>query len=269
METLHSMFEKSACSFAANIAITFNSGAIQHHLRYQELDRQASTLADSLASLIGKRKVVAVYSRQSIELVVCLLGILKNGSCFAPIDVDWPPDVVFRFLSKLSVNHILVEKMLVENFKSLLEWKHSPAFHGNKFELIKNEVLDTNGFMFAKKISSIVLEAETSNSWGLAYIMQSSGTTGEAKAVKVPHCCIVPNIIDIRYGTFGDKFLSWGLRLNFPVNSHQFCRVFIRHWRILWPLHRILVLIKFCFFPEKALPFHSNPPVSEQCYSNS
>ena len=201
METLHSMFEKSACSFAANIAITFNSGAIQHHLRYQELDRKASRLADSLASLIGKRKVVAVYSRQSIELVVCLLGILKNGSCFAPIDVDWPPEVVFRFLSKLSVNHILVEKKLGENFKSLLEWRQSSAFHDNKFELIANEVLDSNGFMVAKKISSIALESETSNSLGFAYIMQSSGTTGEAKAVKVPHCCIVPNIIDIRCET--------------------------------------------------------------------
>lgn len=214
------MFEKSSCCFAANIAITFNSGAIQHHLRYQELDRQASRVADFLTSLFDERKVVAVYSRQSIELVVCLLGILKNGSCFAPIDVDWPPDVVFRFLSKLSVNYILVEKELVENFKSSLEWKASPAFHDNKYELITNEVLDTNGFIFAKKISSIALEAETDNSLGLAYIMQSSGTTGEAKAVKVPHCCIVPNITDIRYETYGDKFLSWGLRLNFIVNSH-------------------------------------------------
>ncbi len=49
-------------------------------------------------------------------------------------------------------------------------------------------------------------EYTNSNSWplpdihpsSLAYILTTSGTTGEPMTVKVPHCCIVPNIIDLR-----------------------------------------------------------------------
>ena len=33
----------------------------------------------------------------------------------------------------------------------------------------------------------------------LAYVMTTSGTTGLPKIVRVPHCCIIPNIVDLRY----------------------------------------------------------------------
>ena len=198
VKTLYSVFEKSALSFPMNIAITFNSGPIQQHSTYQEVDKQASRIADYLGSRFDKQNVIAVYAKQSTELVACLLGILKHGSCFAPISLNWPPGVVCRFLSKLSVSEILVDKTLVENLqKRMTEWDRNQPSHGCKFEFIANEAVHVNGFTLLRKQPSISVEAEKINSLDLAYIMQSSGTTGEPKAVKVPHCCIVPNIADI------------------------------------------------------------------------
>ena len=52
-------------------------------------------------------------------------------------------------------------------------------------------MLDANGFTLVRRLPSIDPEEVKSNSLGLAYIMQSSGTTGDPKALKVPHSCIL------------------------------------------------------------------------------
>ena len=198
MERLDSMFEKSARSFPGNIAITFNSGTSKQHVTYQELDVQVSKLEEFLRSLCEKREIIAVYSQQTVSLVACILGVLRHQSCFAPIDQNWPPEAICSFLSRLSVSLVLVDKEFIEPFqKCVLQWKYSFSSHDCKVELIRSEVLDANGFLLVRKLPSIDPEVVKNNPLGLAYVMQSSGTTGDPKAVRVPHSCIVPNIADL------------------------------------------------------------------------
>ncbi len=54
----------------------------------------------------------------------------------------------------------------------------------------------------------------------IAYIMFTSGSTGEPKLVRVPHCCILPNILDIRY------------RINLRALPVVICRMFSRRLEI-------------------------------------
>ena len=198
MRRLDSMFEKSACSFPGNIAVTFNSGTSRQHVTYQELDVQASKVAEFLRSLCEKQEIIAVYSQQSVGLVTCILGVLRHESCFAPIDQNWPPEAICSYLSRLDVSLVLVDKEFIEPFqKCVLQWKYSFPSHDCKVELIRSEVLDANGFLIVRKLPSIDPEVVKNNPLGLAYVMQSSGTTGDPKAVKVPHSCIVPNIADL------------------------------------------------------------------------
>ena len=198
-ETLDSMFENSSRSRPNNIAVAFNSGTTRKHATYEELDVQASKVADFLGTLCEEQEVIAVYSKQSIGLVACILGVLRHKSCFAPIDLNWPPDTICSFLSKLNVSLVLVDKELLESFQScLLPWKHGSAGH----ECIRNEVLDANGFLLVRKLLGVKQDsprqdAAYTQSPSLAYVMQTSGTTGDPKAVRVPHRCIVPNITDL------------------------------------------------------------------------
>ena len=188
MEKLDSMFEKSAHSFPGNIAVTFNSGTSKQHVTYQELDVQASKVAEFLCSLCEKPEIIAVYSKQSVGLVACILGILRHQSCFASIDQNWQPEAICSFLSRLNVSLVLVNKEFIEPFqKCVLQWKTSLPSHDCKVELIRSEVLDANGFILVRRLPSIDPEEAKSNSLGLAYVMQSSGTTGDPKALKVPH----------------------------------------------------------------------------------
>ena len=67
----------------------------------------------------------------------------------------------------------------------------------------KNSLQLLNGYhfcLFIKADHSIVtLEPELNSHKKLAYVVFTSGTTGPSKLVKVPHSCIVPNILDLRY----------------------------------------------------------------------
>ena len=63
-------------------------------LTYAELDRKSSWLAQHLLTLgAGPGRLAGLYIHRSLEMVIGLLGILKAGSAFIPIDPDFPAAV--------------------------------------------------------------------------------------------------------------------------------------------------------------------------------
>lgn len=198
MATLDSMFDQTSRCYGNNIAVTFNSGSIQEHTTYQELDLQASKIAEFLETLCEGQETIAIYSKQSTGLVSCILGVLKSGNCFAPIDLNWLPDVICKFLLKLNVDLVLLNEELHDSFqKCLLQWK-THLFSGSKVEFVRNQGLDGCGFVLVRRVREFKGGRVSAECQGLAYVMQTSGTTGDAKAVKVPHRCTVPNITHLR-----------------------------------------------------------------------
>ena len=62
-------------------------------LSYAELDKRANQLAHRLVSLgVGPEVPVGVMMERSMDLIVALLGVLKAGGAFVPMDPDYPPD---------------------------------------------------------------------------------------------------------------------------------------------------------------------------------
>ncbi|WP_198535572.1 non-ribosomal peptide synthetase [Streptomyces caatingaensis] len=82
--------------FAERLAATPDATAVVHEgveLTYRQLDRRAGALAARLAAEgAGPDRIVAVAVPRSAELMVALLGVLKSGAAYLPLDLDYPAD---------------------------------------------------------------------------------------------------------------------------------------------------------------------------------
>ena len=85
--TLHKLFEEQAAARPDAVAVVWDGGA----LTYGELDRQAGRIARRLRRLgVGPESRVALYLERSAEMVAAVLGVLKAGGAYLPIDPSYP-----------------------------------------------------------------------------------------------------------------------------------------------------------------------------------
>ncbi|ASS74401.1 hypothetical protein CIG75_04980 [Tumebacillus algifaecis] len=85
---LHELFEEQVQKSPDHIAVVYG----EQTLTYAELDRQANRLAHHLRALgVGPDVPVGVSLERCPELVVVLLGVLKAGGAYLPLDTDAPP----------------------------------------------------------------------------------------------------------------------------------------------------------------------------------
>jgi amino acid adenylation domain-containing protein/non-ribosomal peptide synthase protein (TIGR01720 family) len=94
--TLAAAFEEQVARSPRATAVVYEGEA----LTYAELDARAGELAGRLiARGVGPGAVVAVAVPRSAELMVALLGVLKSGAAYLPVDVDYPADRVAHMLA--------------------------------------------------------------------------------------------------------------------------------------------------------------------------
>jgi amino acid adenylation domain-containing protein len=125
-------------------------------LSYRDLDRRSAGLAQRLVAEGGAGRV-AILAHPSAEAVVCLLGILRTGAHYVPLDPSWPDARIQQVLAQAQPDLTL----------TLAE--HSARLPGAM-------VLDES--------ESLLGPDEEAD---LAYVMFTSGSTGRPKGVVVPH----------------------------------------------------------------------------------
>jgi len=198
-ETLCSLFSKQAQSQSNHIALVSQSIPNQRidtpgtiHLSYNQLDEKSSQLAGSLkAHGIKPDMIVALMTKRSIEMIIGILGILKAGSAYLPIDTLSPWERI-DFMLKDSGTIFLLKTTNVQlkskEKKDAAETKPSPL------KIIDIEVaINPTG-----EIQSFNPQVNPSQ---LAYILYTSGSTGRPKGVMVEH----RNVINVVYW-FGEVF---------------------------------------------------------------
>ena len=140
-------------------------------LRYQELNARANQIAATLKEQgIKTGDVIAVWAERSIEMVVALLGILKSGAAFLPIDPQYPPERVAFMLEDAGARVLLTQKHLL------------PALPDIPIETI---CLDSqwDRFAFASTNNPVCSVGADD----LAYVIYTSGSSGKPKGVEVLH----------------------------------------------------------------------------------
>jgi surfactin family lipopeptide synthetase A len=168
---VHQLFEAQAARTPNATGVVFG----KESLTYGELDRRSNQLARHLIKLgASPDGLVAICVERSSEMVVGLLGILKAGSAYVPLDPAYPRDRIAFMLENAEVPILLTEAALAENLPS---------------GAAKVVLIDSDWPEITKQSQeSPALNLSPENR---AYVIYTSGSTGKPKGVEIPHRAVV------------------------------------------------------------------------------
>ncbi|HEY0700833.1 MAG TPA: amino acid adenylation domain-containing protein, partial [Micromonospora sp.] len=157
-------------------------------LSYAELDRRANQLAHHLRSLgVGRGDRVALFAERSCEVQVALLGVLRAGAAYVPIDTDFPTDRVAFILADSGATVVLTQDALAGELPTPL-----PAALAAPERTVR---LDTDWPAIAARPTDPVSDAPGPDD--MAYIIYTSGSTGKPKGVVLTHRPVVNFLISM------------------------------------------------------------------------
>jgi amino acid adenylation domain-containing protein len=154
VQTAVELFEEQVLKTPGSSALRFYNT----ELTYEELNGRANRLGDYLVKKYGVSpgELVAIKLERSEWTVIAILGILKSGAAYLPIDPEYPEDRVAYMLSD-SKCRLLIDAAELASF-SENELLYSP----------ENPVM-------------------THDPSGLAYVIYTSGSTGNPKGTEITH----------------------------------------------------------------------------------
>ncbi len=168
---VHELFEEQAARARESVALEFDG----ERLSYGELNAQANRLARHLQTLgVQAQTRVGVLMERSLEFVVGVLGVLKAGGTYVPLDPAYPHERLSYMLADAAPPVVLTHGRV----------------DGERAELIRRSpvrVIDVSadaGDWSAMQASDLQGAAAPSDS---AYVIYTSGSTGAPKGVMVSH----------------------------------------------------------------------------------
>jgi len=143
-------------------------------ITYKELNEKSNRLAHVLQTKgVAPDTIVGVMAKRSVEMIIRILGVLKSGGAYLPIDPDYPPERIEYMLKDSGAKILLTSREIFE--KSIEE----------KIMLNCELLMSTSGDPFHHS-------PFTSHRPGhLAYVIYTSGSTGKPKGVLIRHRGII------------------------------------------------------------------------------
>ncbi|MBD2502161.1 amino acid adenylation domain-containing protein [Anabaena azotica FACHB-119] len=179
---IHQLFEQQVQRHPDAVALVFANQQITYH----ELNCRANSLANYLKSLgVGADVLVGLCVERSIEMIVGLLGILKAGGAYLPLDPEYPQERLSFMLEDAQVSVLLTQQSLLGRL---------PQHHAQVV------CLDADAHLIAQcSQDNLITDVQPTN---LAYVMYTSGSTGQPKGVEVVHRGINRLLFGVNYAHF-------------------------------------------------------------------
>lgn len=173
---IHEQVEQQAMQTPDAPALTFEGET----LTYRQLNERANQLAHHLQSLgVQPDDLVALYLERSLEMVIAILGVLKAGGAYLPMDVAYPTDRLNFMLEDAKPVALLTQKTILSNNRSQF------TFHNSESPIL----LDSDWPQIAAQPShNPTSRVRPSNR---AYVIYTSGSTGKPKGVLVTHANVM------------------------------------------------------------------------------
>ncbi|MCF3572346.1 amino acid adenylation domain-containing protein [Planktothrix agardhii 1806] len=169
-KTLVDLFEEQVKSYPNNIALVFE----EQSLTYQELNQKANQLAHFLHQnyQIKPDTLIGICVERSLDMAIALLGVLKAGAAYVPVDPSYPEERIKYILENSKISLLLTQ--------SFINDKLSGFFSELSAQLINLDRLNFESF----PCHNLALQSKPNN---LAYVIYTSGSTGQPKGVMVEH----------------------------------------------------------------------------------
>lgn len=174
--TIHQLFTEQADETPDAPAILFEN---QEHstqtITYSELNARANKLAHYLIKQgAGPDKLVGLCMERSIDMMVGLLGILKSGSGYVPMDPMFPQERLIQMVEDAAPIVVVTETSLSDIFAKATTTKL---------------LIDEEWAAISQESSENPIVTVPSHS--LAYVIYTSGSTGRPKGVQISHQAVV------------------------------------------------------------------------------
>jgi amino acid adenylation domain-containing protein/non-ribosomal peptide synthase protein (TIGR01720 family) len=205
---LHHLIEAQAARTPGAVATSFEGES----LTCAELSARANQLARHLRSMgCGPETRVAVAMERSVELLVALLGTLKSGAAYVPLDPDYPQERLGYMLDDVRPAVLLTQ----ERLRPILPETTAPVL---SLYPDGRESADYDGSNLDETVDDLQF----------AYIIYTSGSTGRPKGAMVHHAAIRNRLLWMQqaYGLSPADTVLQKTPYSFDVSV----------WEFFWPL---------------------------------
>jgi amino acid adenylation domain-containing protein len=205
---LHRIVEAQVDRSPDRVAVSFSDD----HLTYLDLDLRANQISNRLRRLGVENEVpVGICAERSLEMVTGLLGVLKAGAPFVPLDPSYPADRLSFMVENSGISVVLTQQTSLAKL---------PDFRG------KALVLDSQP-------DAIESESPSRSPWPMsecnsAYVIYTSGSTGTPKGAINTHRAVCNRLIWMQesMAISEDDAVLQKTSFNFDVSV----------WEFFWPL---------------------------------
>lgn len=184
--SIQRLFENQVEKTPMSIALQFQN----KEMTYYELNVRANKLAQYLSGILLNEKIepraqsILLFLDRSFEAIITILGVLKSGACYVPMELTYPEERMKLILTDLMPAVIITSSNISYKFKFLKEFCKNIIFIDNA--LFKDDCTGIDNL----------------NKGGCytdpAYIIYTSGSTGAPKGVVIPHVSVINRILSFQ-----------------------------------------------------------------------
>ncbi|MEN5196995.1 amino acid adenylation domain-containing protein [Sphingobacterium faecium] len=168
-------------------------------ISYQKLNDQANKIAHALReNKVVTNSLIAVVMERIPQTIYCVVGILKSGGAYVPIEVNQPKSRIETLLELSKASHLIISIDQLNKYSKLIERnkyiKYVYCVNGDKCEanLGSEKLIFYKAYFDRRPIANLNTEISPES---LAYTMFTSGTTGVPKGVLIRQQTVV-NILN-------------------------------------------------------------------------
>ena len=199
---VHELFEAQVAKNPKAIAVETDTDSIC----YADLNSKAEAVKKQLLSELGvsENETIGICLPRSIQLLATILGVLKSGCCYLPLDPSFPAERLQYMLEDAKAKALIVDQSLLKIFGLdkpgtesglsaivVVHWEGKYSIHDSSKPLLKPE---------KKSLSKKEQQSSTNKATKMrrAVMFYTSGSTGKPKGMRLTHRIVVNLLLGFR-----------------------------------------------------------------------